>query len=433
VPAFAVAGRPVLHSRSPQIFNAAFRALGYPGRYVRLTADTAAETMALAGRLGLAGLNVTTPFKETILSRVDAIDEAARALGAVNTIVRRGAVLRGADTDPQGVLGALAGRGVEISGRRCLVAGAGGAGRAACWALAHAGGRVTVLDLVADRSARAAHELGVAAAPAGDWEALFDKSDIVVSAAPGGSLSLGGASGGRGQVVLEADYRKPGLKEETEARGLTYIPGRAWLEHQARPALGLFLDRPAEEPFPEIDWRDCLEGPAAAARPLIALIGFMGAGKSAVGRALAAKLGWAFADSDEWIEKREGRSVAQIFDVRGEAYFRGLEKEALIRLGGEKRLVLSCGGGAVLDPGPREILAASALTVWLDVALETALGRLDGVDRPLLRGPDRAARAERLLAGRREAYLAAADLVLANDGEPARAVGRILEEIRSAV
>ena len=78
-------------------------------------------------------------------------------------------------------------------------------------------------------------------------------------------------------------------------------------------------------------------------------------------------------------------------------------------------------------------MAASALTFWLDVSLETAVGRFGGADRPLLRGDNQMERAAALFAARRGDYFAAADLVVANDGPPERAVGRIIEEIRSSV
>jgi len=428
---FAVAGRPVLHSRSPQIFNAAFRALGHPGRYIRLAADSADEALVLFRRLGLAGLNVTTPFKTAIMAGLDACDEAAAAIGAVNVIYRQGTALRGANTDHLGVSGALVERGIASRGRRCLIAGAGGAGRAAAYALSRGGGDVVILDLDPEKAARAARDFGVTAAPVEEWKARFEEADLIVSAAPGGSVSIGECRVRPGQVILEADYRNPVLRGEAAARGLEYISGLDWLKHQAVPALGLFLG--LKDQAMDIDWNRGLQGLDRTARDVIALVGFMGSGKSAVGRALAEQLGYAFADTDELIEKSEAKTVAGIFDAQGEEYFRDRERKAMGRLVGERRMVVSCGGGAVLDPVNRGILAASALTVWLDVSMETAVGRLAGADRPLLRGENQLERAAAIFAARRDDYFAAADLVVANDGPPERAVGRILDEIRSSV
>jgi shikimate dehydrogenase len=428
---FAVAGHPVLHSRSPQIFNAAFRALGHPGRYIRLAAETAEDALVKFRRLGLAGLNVTTPFKAAIPGLVDELDEASALIGAANVVHRRGNALCGANTDHLGVSGALAEEGFDPGGRRCLVAGAGGAGRAAVYALRRGGGDVAVFDPDTERAAQAARDFGITAVPVEEWKSRFENSEIIVSAAPGGCVAIGDARIRPGQVLLEADYRHPGLRDVAAARGLRYISGGAWLKHQALPALDLFLG--AGRPAPEIDWRECLEGAAPAGRGVIALIGFMGSGKSAAGRSLAQRLDWGFADTDEWIEKSEGMTVAEIFDGRGEAFFRSREKEAVARLAAGRRLVVSCGGGAILDPDNRAVLASAALTVWLDVSMETAVERLGGADRPLLRGGNRVERAARLFAARRDEYFAAADLVVSNDGRPEMAVGRILEEVRSSV
>ena len=428
---FAVAGRPVLHSRSPQIFNSALRSLGRPGRYVRLAAASADEALDLFRRLGLAGLNVTTPFKTAIMAGLDGWDEASGAIGAVNVIYREGTALRGANTDHRGVSGALAEHGIAPRGLRCLVAGAGGAGRAAAYALSRRGGDVAILDPEEDKAAQAARDLGIAAAPITDWKIEFEKADLIVSAAPGGSVSIGDCRVRLGQVLLDADYRHPVLRDEAAARGLKYISGLDWLKHQAVPAFGLFLG--LQSPAMNIDWRRCLEDPSREGRDVIALIGFMGSGKSVIGRALAERLGYDFADTDEWIEKSRGMTVAGIFDTEGEAFFRAREKEAMGRMVGGRRLVVSCGGGAVLDSSNRAVLAASALTIWIYASMETTVARLGGVDRPLLRGESRLEQASLLFAVRRDDYFAAADLVIANEGDPEPVIGRILEEMRSSV
>ena len=428
---FAVAGRPILHSRSPQIFKAMLRSLGRPGRYVRLAAETAGQALEIFRDLNLTGLNVTTPFKAEIMSGLDNGDEASAAISAVNVVHRQENVWRGANTDHLGVSGALAEHGFAARGLRCLVAGAGGAGRAAAYALSRGGGDVVILDPVSDRADRAARDLGLAAVPIAEWKTEFEKAALLVSAAPGGSVSIGDCRVRPGQVILDADYRNPVLRGEAAARGLEYISGLEWLKHQAVPALGLFLD--IQNPAVNIDWNRCLEGPARNDRDVIALIGFMGSGKSAIGRALAERLGYDFADTDEWIERSEGKTVADIFDTRGEAYFRDREKEAMGRMVGGRRLVLSCGGGVVLDTANRAVLGASALTIWIHASMETTLTRLGGVDRPLLRGASRLEQASLLFAARRDAYFAAADLVVVNEGDLERAIGRILEETRSPV
>ena len=116
----------------------------------------------------------------------------------------------------------------------------------------------------------------------------------------------------------------------------------------------------------------------------IYLVGFMGAGKSTVARALARRLDWRVEDIDECIERRERRDIASIFRQQGEAYFRAVEREALIDLLTLRGTVVATGGGTFVEAGNRELMMRDGLVIWLDVPLATVLERVppDG-RRPL--------------------------------------------------
>jgi shikimate kinase len=132
------------------------------------------------------------------------------------------------------------------------------------------------------------------------------------------------------------------------------------------------------------------------------LVGFMGAGKTSVGRALARRLDWRFADVDEMIEQRERSSVADIFAKHGEPYFRGVERAVLAEQLPTRHAVVATGGGTFVDAQNRSVIKSDGATVWLDAPLDRVIARipLDG-RRPL--ASDRAG-LERLFLARHAAY-----------------------------
>jgi shikimate dehydrogenase len=152
----AILGDPVEHSLSPVMHNAAFAALGLDYVYVALHVRPADLERAIHGvrALGFAGLNVTVPHKEAILPLLDELSPAARAIGAVNTVVHRGNRLRGENTDGEGFLRAVAKLGVRLRGKCVVLLGAGGSARAVARALGEAGiARLTILNRHLKRAA----------------------------------------------------------------------------------------------------------------------------------------------------------------------------------------------------------------------------------------------------------------------------------------
>lgn len=116
------------------------------------------------------------------------------------------------------------------------------------------------------------------------------------------------------------------------------------------------------------------------------LVGFMCSGKTTVGEILARKLGWNFIDVDKELEKIEGMSIPQIFEIKGEEYFRRRELEILIDLAKGERLVISTGGGLGANPMAMDFMKSSGLVVWLSIDFETFLSRCGGdQSRPLLK------------------------------------------------
>lgn len=111
-------------------------------------------------------------------------------------------------------------------------------------------------------------------------------------------------------------------------------------------------------------------------KDVIFLVGFMGSGKTAVGKALAEKLGYSFLDTDEMVEKKEGRSIHQIFKESGEGYFREKEWEALFSLEGLSRAIVSTGGGLFLGAPQRTFIKEQGVSMWLNAPFDEMLKRL---------------------------------------------------------
>ena len=160
----------------------------------------------------------------------------------------------------------------------------------------------------------------------------------------------------------------------------------------------------------------------------IVLCGFMGCGKSTVGRALAARLNYEFCDSDAVIEQREGTAISTIFAEKGEGYFRELEKTVIRELSEQKGLIIATGGGAVLNPENAENLRKTGLVIFLDITPKAVLKRLEGdTTRPLLMRDDKEAAVNELMTKRKPLYASAGHHTVNAELPVEKAVEKIVE------
>ena len=140
----------------------------------------------------------------------------------------------------------------------------------------------------------------------------------------------------------------------------------------------------------------------------IVLIGFMGCGKSTVGKLLAAKTGYTLVDADSYIEQKENMTIVEIFATKGEEYFRGIETEVAKELSQKEGLIIATGGGMVLKKENADYLKSTGFCVWLKVSPETVLERLkNDTTRPLLQRADKEAAVKELMTTREPIYKAA--------------------------
>lgn len=424
-------GRPVLHSLSPQIFNFWFRADGQDAVYTRLAAGSAGQAVKTAKAMGLAGLNITAPYKEDVPLVLDGADVHALRIGAANCAIRRGRELWGYNTDFVGAVAALTENGIDPGGRRIAILGAGGAACAAAYGLKRSrAASVTLLNRSEGRAKSASARIGCDYAPLERAEQVMLRSDILVACIPPGSTLDAVRRLNKRLVVLQADYRPLGPRRGSSFRQQILISGLQWLLYQAVPAYRLFTGRKLSSRLVKLA-RESLLGERPRAKANIALVGFMGSGKTTVGRMLSKKMGWGLIDSDAEIEKQCGMTVPDIFRELGEPVFRAKEK-ALVkaRLPAARKKIFSLGGGALLDPETRSLVAEHCLVVWLWVSLAGALGRIDLSTRPVLGSSHSERAAERAFQVRVPGYARASDLVLdAEAAPPQELAGRLCYEM----
>lgn len=244
---------PAGHTRSPAMHNAAFAACGLDAVYHALDVPPEGLGRALDGmrELGLRQLAVSIPHKEAVMDHLDRVGDTARAIGAVNTVTRRGDELEGDNTDWLGALQALR-REIEPKGRRAVVLGAGGAARAVVYGLIREGAEVTVLNRTESRAADLGRQLG--AHSTGRLEELGDlRPEIVVNTTSVGlrsDLSPVAAAAlpeAGGYVVMDAVYEpeQTRLLRESAERGARTLGGKWMLVYQAAEQFRLWTDRDA--------------------------------------------------------------------------------------------------------------------------------------------------------------------------------------------
>jgi len=249
--ALGVLGKPVAHSRSPALMNAVFAAIGIDAVYTWLETEDPASVLAAAhGDPGWVGFSVTIPHKETAARACHRLAPAARATGAVNTVVRSGDEWVGHNTDALAVTTVLA-RSVPLEGAKVALLGAGGAARAAAWALREAGAKVTLHDRTEERGRRVASELGVAwggplaAARASGEERIVANATSVGMAPDVAASPVGDDAFDEKTIAFDMVYTPEETRflELARRRGARTVSGIEMFVSQARAQLELWLGK----------------------------------------------------------------------------------------------------------------------------------------------------------------------------------------------
>ena len=403
-------GRRLGHSYSPQIHRAL---ADYDYKLWELEPE---ELETFFRRQDFTGVNVTIPYKQAVIPLLDDLSETARAIGAVNTVVRRGGTLCGDNTDFAGMAALIHRIMLSLEGKKVLILGTGGTSKTAV-AVARSLGAAEVYRL--SRSGRDGALTYEEAAR------LHADADVLINTTPGGMypavegcpVALDAFPNLSGVVDAVYNPLRTNLVLQARSRGIPAEGGLYMLAAQASYASALFRGC-------ETSQRDIDLAYQTVRREMenIVLIGMPSSGKSTVGCALAERLGKRFADSDALVTERIGMPIADYFAQRGEAAFREREQEAVADLAATGGQVIATGGGAILRPENVTALRRSGRLVFLDRSPEKLIAT---ADRPL--ASDREA-LRRRYEERYDLYCAAADLHIDGDGTVEETAQRIEKE-----
>ena len=398
-------GHKLAHSYSPKIH-------GFLGDYpYELYEKEPEEIESFLKNGDYTGLNVTIPYKKTVISYLDELSPAARKLGAVNTIIRRSdGTLYGHNTDYFGFQSMVKRSGVDVSGKKVLVLGSGGASNTAVAVLEELGANVIVISRTGENN----------------YENLgrhFDARVIVNTTPVGmypntGSAPLDLMNFDQVEAVLDVIYNPARTQLMLDAENLS-IPmenGLWMLVAQAKESAEYFLGKALDDSLIARIHRRL-----SSEMQNIILIGMPGCGKTTIGQALAHRLGREFMDSDEEIVRMAGKSIPEIFAEDGEEAFRVWETKALISLGKRSGLIIATGGGCVTQLRNYPFLHQNGTIFWLCRDLE----KLPTDGRPLSQATPPAI----LYQKRERLYRAFSDHIIDNDGLPEDTVSAILDRL----
>lgn len=247
---FAVFGNPILHSRSPQIFNAVFEHENVNAFYIRIQATNGKEVADIIKKHKISGANITTPFKEAVLEYVDSISDEAKQIGGVNVVINSNGTLLGHNTDHLGVIKPLE-KLVDLKTANCLVLGAGAAAKAAVFGLIQKGANVTVANRTFEKAKQIAKAFDCKAINLDKLEQYIRKTDIIVSSLLPQANPLDGIILPKHLIILDANYRHSGVAYYALKQECRVISGKEWLLYQAVETYKLFFGKEPDKSIME--------------------------------------------------------------------------------------------------------------------------------------------------------------------------------------
>lgn len=232
----AVVGNPISHSKSPLIFHHLFEAENLAYSYEKLLLRSVNEIPQLF-KNEYNGINITAPFKQSVIPFLDELAEDAKRIGSVNTVILKDNRLIGYNTDYLGVVNSLESFDIDLYEKNCLILGAGGAARAAIYGLKIKNATIQFFNRTVQKARNLAEEFEVELVNESNLRNAIKKADILIDTLPAGIQVLNPEFLHAGLTILDASYPKSVYSKSAKYQ---LIGGEYWLLHQALPAFELF-------------------------------------------------------------------------------------------------------------------------------------------------------------------------------------------------
>ncbi|MCI7769052.1 MAG: shikimate dehydrogenase [Christensenellaceae bacterium] len=409
---FGLIGEKLGHSYSKEIHNL-IADYGYELREVKRE-----ELGAFMTERAFSGINVTIPYKKSVMDYLDVISDDAKKIGAVNTVVNRDGKLYGYNTDFYGLKALLIHNGVSVRNKKVLILGSGGTSDTAY---------NVVTGLNAKEAIKVSRTKKDGFVTYDEAARLHSDADVIINATPVGMYpDDDGVPVNIGlfpslSAVIDAIYHplRTNLVSDAENKGIKACGGLYMLVAQAVYAAALF-----ENKKPDENLIDDVYGKILNDKRNIVLIGMPSSGKTTIGKALAARIGKRFADTDELIVGTTGKSIPEIFEKEGEKVFREIEKKVICDIAVNDGTVIATGGGVILDEKNVLALKRNGVIVYLDRKIDNLIAT---DSRPLSSNVDDL---KKLYAKRKPLYEKYAEITIDDNDDVATVVRRAEEALK---
>lgn len=319
-------------------------------------------------------INVTIPYKEAVMPFLYEIDENAKKIGAVNTIVKKDGKLYGYNTDFYGMSALINREGISLNGKKVLVLGSGGTSKTS-YAVAESLGAKSIHIVSRSKS-----DTNITYEEAYDYHT---DAEIIINTTPCGmfpnvyNMALDLNRFSKVEAVIDAVYNPLNSLLVTTAKnkGIKAVGGLYMLISQAAFAVERFIDCEISSSAVDDIYRKLISD-----KKNLVLIGMPSCGKSTIGKSVALELNKEFIDCDIEIVKKAGINIPEIFEKYGEEYFRDLESEVIAEISLKQNCVIATGGGAILREKNINLLKGNGTVLFIDRSLDNLLCT---DDRPL--------------------------------------------------